>query len=67
LFAGLKTETEEEIMIAEICKQYGWTYEEYQNTPLWFIDTIKIRNSAEAYFNEKEMRKLKRQTQFRKH
>ena len=49
-----------------MCKLFGWTYQEYISTPLWLIETVKIRNTAEAYFNEKEARKTKSQMRFKK-
>ena len=67
MFAGVKTTATDEVRIVEICKQFNWTYQEYENTPQWFIETVRIRKAAEAYFNQKETRKLKAQTRFSKH
>lgn len=47
-----------------MCKQFNWTYNEYLNTPLWFIATVKARNKIEARFVEKENKKLKRASKF---
>lgn len=43
----------------ETCKQFGWTYDEYLDAPLWFLNTVMIRNKVEAHFVDKENRKIK--------
>jgi len=55
---------DEEIEIIEICKQFGWTYEEYLNTPLWFLVAVKARNKTEAYFIDRENKKVRRAGKF---
>lgn len=49
------------LIIAEICEMYGWTYWEYLDQPVWFIETIieklKIRNKREEANNKQSSRK----------
>lgn len=35
-------------MAATICREYGWTWHEYQEQPATFIETIKLMFKAEA-------------------
>lgn len=65
LFAGLRTEVEAEIDAVEICKEFGWTYYEYIKTPLWFLETVRIRKTTEASFSKKEERKAKTAGKFK--
>ena len=59
VFGGGKGEVPEEILIAELCERYGWTYEEYLNAPDWLIETIKLKFSIEAEYQKSEMDKTK--------
>lgn len=34
---GLPIELEHEMSALIVCDRMGWTYEEYQSQPLWFI------------------------------
>lgn len=29
-----------EMLAVEICQMYGWTYQQYTEQPIWFIDLI---------------------------
>ena len=35
------------MLAAVICKEYGWTYEEYMNAPAPFIDNIVAMYAAQ--------------------
>lgn len=39
-----------DFFVAHICKDYGWTYQEFLNTPQWFIeailDKIEVENAT---------------------
>lgn len=45
------------LMIA-ICQEFGWTYNEYMNTPTWVLDLIKEKMVRDA--KEAEMRARKK-------
>jgi len=53
-------ELDEEIIIAEICERYGWTLDEYQSQPWWFLDIIRLKLRLEGEHSKIEMDKLKR-------
>ncbi len=48
-----KGELPEEIIITEICKDYGWTYQEFLSQPYWFIEIILIKMKLEGEFIQK--------------
>jgi hypothetical protein len=37
-------------VIAEICEKFGWTYNEYMEQPMWFLETIveKLKQENEV-------------------
>ena len=43
----------EEMIAAIVCKEYGWTYEQYQETPAEFIEIILLMFKAESDKNNK--------------
>lgn len=48
------------MMMVTICKDYGWTYQEYQEQPEFFLRLIRekyIRDQKEA---ERELSQIKR-------
>ena len=47
------------IEIALICKEYGWTYDEYMDQPEEFTDAIIARRQVEAVVEKDEMEKIK--------
>jgi len=47
------------MIIAEVCLQYGWTYEEYLDQPIWFIDLIVRRMEIDAKKQKAENQKLR--------
>jgi hypothetical protein len=36
------------MVAALICREMGWTWQEYQNQPAWFIDIVLEMLKAEA-------------------
>lgn len=49
-----------EIMqIALICKEYGWTYDEYMDQPEEFTDAIIARRQVEAVVEKDQADKIK--------
>jgi len=53
-FAVGQAELNEIMITVIICKEMGWTWEEYQNQPAHFIDTIikMLKARAEAEKNK---------------
>jgi hypothetical protein len=45
-----------EQVAALICREFGWTFEEYQNQPSWFIDIILEMLKAEGEEIRKRMK-----------
>lgn len=43
-------------MAAIICREFGWTYQEYQNQPSWFIDIIVEMLKIEVEQMEKKVK-----------
>lgn len=43
-----------------ICEMYGWTYEEYQNQPTFFLQLIKEKMLRDNKEKEMQQRKIKR-------
>lgn len=48
------------MQMVEICKMYGWTYEEYQNQPLFFIQAIKEKLARDNKEQERQSKKARR-------
>lgn len=45
----------------KLCERFGWTWQEYQKQPYWFInDCLEVLNT-EAEIERKEIEKVKRQ------
>jgi len=38
----------DKILISEVCQRFGWTIQEYDSQPQWFIDLIVERMIHEA-------------------
>jgi len=54
----------EEAVIIQVCREMGWTYQEFQEQPSWFVDLlIELRNLEEKEFERKrKMEELKLKT-----
>lgn len=37
-----------------MCKEFGWTYIEYLNTPQWFIETYNITKAKDSELASKK-------------
>ncbi len=55
-----KAELNPEMIAALICREMGWTWQEYQNQPAWFVDIIVEMLKAEG---EEVGKRLKDSTQ----
>lgn len=42
-----------------VCEKYGWTYDEYQSQPQWFLDLIRERMKVDAQRSENEAKRKK--------
>lgn len=31
------------MMMVAVCQEFGWTYDEYLDTPSWFLDLVKAK------------------------
>jgi len=48
-----------------ICEKTGWTYEQLNDTPQWFIDTMMMRWRAESEHNKREQRRSEMRSKMR--
>ena len=39
---------------AILCREFGWTWQEYENQPVWFLDTVVIMLQEESQKQKKE-------------
>lgn len=47
------------MQIVSICQEMGWTYQEYMEQPIWFIDSLKDKLQIDSENMRKQMRKTK--------
>jgi len=45
------------MQVVAICQELGWTYEEYQNQPEWFVDLLKDKLDIDAEESRKASKK----------
>ena len=45
-------QVDERFNILNMCKDFGWTYEQYLHRPLWFDPIYEIKIKAEAKAQE---------------
>lgn len=45
------------MIVVAICKEFGWTYQEYCEQPQPFIDLIKEKMKVDAQVAQKELKK----------
>ncbi len=45
------------MLIVSICEKFGWTYQEYMDQPLWFIDLLLAKADIDRQKAEKIMKK----------
>lgn len=48
------------MVMAVICQEYSWTYEEYLDQPTFLLDLIRQKMAKDAKRQEMELRKMKR-------
>lgn len=48
------------MLMVVICEMYGWTYQEYQDQPTFFLQLIKEKLLRDNKEKEMELRKTKR-------
>ena len=53
-----KSVVPEPIVIAGILKDYGWTYDEYLDTPEWIIEAIMAKRAVENKLEAESYDKL---------
>jgi hypothetical protein len=46
------------MLIVSICERFGWTYQEYMDQPLWFIDLLLAKMDIDRQMMEKKLKKL---------
>jgi hypothetical protein len=48
-FAMGKATLPDEMIAAIVCREFGWTWQEYESAPNWFITVVKsyLRHEAE--------------------
>jgi hypothetical protein len=45
------------MQMAHICQTYGWTYEEYQEQPTWFLELIRKKLSIDQKAEAQALKK----------
>jgi hypothetical protein len=53
--AGKKQKVDEWVSIAITCRYMGWTYEQYRNQPLAFIQTVTMLRQSESEEAERKV------------
>lgn len=48
------------MFVVEVCKMFGWTYDEYLDQPTFFLELISEKYRIDAANQANEMRKAKR-------
>ena len=48
------------MQMVAICQEFGWTYDEYQNQPTFFLTLIREKMIRDNKERELELRKAKR-------
>jgi hypothetical protein len=43
-----------------VCERFGWTYEQYQEQPQFFLDAIAVKLSTEGRIDQKRAREFER-------
>jgi hypothetical protein len=45
------------MLIVSICERLGWTYQDYMNQPVWFIDLLLAKMDIDHQRAEKRIKK----------
>lgn len=40
-----------------LCRDMNWTYEEYMQQPIWFVNLINLSRNLEAEYENKQAKK----------
>lgn len=48
------------MLMVVVCEMYGWTYQEYQDQPTFFLQLIKEKMVRDNKEKEMQQRKMKR-------
>lgn len=54
MFLGAKVEPEPELSIFLLCKYMRWSYRDYEEAPVWMIETAAIYMAEEARASKKK-------------
>lgn len=46
--AGAGFELTHELVVAIVCERMGWTYWDFEAAPVWLVDTLLMKWTAEA-------------------
>lgn len=49
-----------DMQMVAICQEFGWTYQEYESQPNWFLTLIKEKMSRDNKARELEAKKARR-------
>ena len=47
-----------DVFIVSVCRNMGWTYDDYSNAPQWFVDVLEGMMSAEKEVSEQNKAKM---------
>lgn len=47
-----------DVFVVSVCRNMGWTYEQYLNAPQWFVDVLEGMVSAEREVSEQNRSKM---------
>lgn len=56
----------EDVVVAEICERFGWTYEQYWDQPASFLEVIRVKMQVENEYREKEQKRAERASKRRR-
>lgn len=54
MVAGKKQVVDEMVSVVLTCKYMGWTYQEYMDQPIHFLQTVEALRMAEAEESERQ-------------
>lgn len=57
LLNGGKSNLPDELKIAVVCEKMGWSYNEYNEQPNWFIETLLLKWRSENEVNEQQQKR----------
>jgi len=42
------------MIVANLCYEMKWTYDEYLDQPIWFVDLIRLKMQLEGEYQNKQ-------------